>query len=218
MTKAEQIRLTNWRLRIVKAAIDEPRQVAHTCRRFGISRQAFYKWKKRYDAHGEAGLCDRPRAPKRSPRATAPEVVSKILYLRQHYHFGPGRIAAYLKRFHQVAIAASSVHRILGKHGMARLPANQKHRPHAKRWKRYEKAQPGHRLQIDVKFLERIPPPRESEASSPRETVETLREGAAGPSAANRCEVSGAHSWKPHSAVPVHGDRRLHAHSGTEDL
>lgn len=28
---------------------------------------------------------------------------------------------------------------------------------HHKRWKRYEKAQPGHRLQIDVKFLERTP-------------------------------------------------------------
>jgi transposase InsO family protein len=45
----------------------------------------------------------------------------------------------------------------LGRNGMARLPANQKHQPHAKRWKRYEKARPGHRLQVDVKFLERIP-------------------------------------------------------------
>ncbi len=40
---------------------------------------------------------------------------------------------------------------------MDRLPANQKHQPHRKHWKRYEKAQPGHRLQMDVKFLERIP-------------------------------------------------------------
>lgn len=40
---------------------------------------------------------------------------------------------------------------------MNRLPANQKHRPHGQRWRRYEKAQPGHRLQLDVKFLERIP-------------------------------------------------------------
>ena len=40
---------------------------------------------------------------------------------------------------------------------MSRLPANQKYRPHNKRWKRYEKPQPGHRLQMDVKFLERIP-------------------------------------------------------------
>src|SRR5688572_14353868 len=92
-----------------------------------------------------------------SPRATAREVVSKILYWRQHYHFGPGRIAAYLQRFHQIAIAVSSVHRLLTRHGMHRLPASQKHRPHGKRWQRYEKPQPGHRLQLDVKFLERIP-------------------------------------------------------------
>jgi transposase InsO family protein len=84
-------------------------------------------------------------------------VVGKILYLRQHYHFGPGKIADYLRRFHQVPIAGSSVHRILRRHGMNRLPANQKHRPHRQRWQRYEKPQPGHRLQMDVKFLERIP-------------------------------------------------------------
>jgi transposase InsO family protein len=84
-------------------------------------------------------------------------VIGKIVYLRQHYHFGPGRIADYLKRFHQIAIARSSVHRILIRHGMNRLPANQKHQPHGKRWQRYEKPQPGHRLQLDVKFLERIP-------------------------------------------------------------
>jgi hypothetical protein len=49
------------------------------------------------------------------------------------------------------------VHRVLQRHGMNRLPSSQKHRPHAKRWQRYEKPQPGHRLQMDVKFLERIP-------------------------------------------------------------
>ncbi len=32
-----------------------------------------------------------------------------------------------------------------------------KHRAHGKRWQRHEKPQPGHRLQVDVKFLERIP-------------------------------------------------------------
>ena len=102
-------------------------------------------------------MYDRARTPHRSPRSTPREVVSKILYLRQHDHFGPARIAAYLKRFHGLSVAPSSVHRILGRHGMSRLPANQKHRPHTKRWKRYEKAQPGLRLQVDVKFLERIP-------------------------------------------------------------
>ena len=156
MTKGEQARLMAWRLRVLQQAATE-RNVARVCRRFGISRKAFYKWKRRQAEHGDAGLCDRPRTPHRSPRATDREVVSKILYLRQHYHFGPARIAASLQRFHRIEIAGSAVHRILTRHGMNRLPANQKHQPHGKRWQRYEKAQPGHRLQLDVKFLERIP-------------------------------------------------------------
>src|SRR5262245_57352414 len=157
MTKAEQARLSSWRLKVMQRATAGARNVASTCRHSGISRKTFYKWKRRYAEHGDAGLCDRPRTPHRSPRATPKEVVSKILYLRQHYHFGAGKIADYLKRFHQLAVARSSVHRILGAHGMNRLPANQKHRPHKQRWQRYEKPQPGHRLQLDVKFLERIP-------------------------------------------------------------
>src|SRR4029079_10992683 len=156
MTKAEQSRLTAWRLRILEQAADDG-NVARVCRRFGISRKSFYKWKRRRAEYGDIGLCDRARTPVCSPRARAREVVSKILYLRQHYHFGAGRIAAYLSRFHQITIAVSSVHRILTRHGLPRLPANQKHRPHGKRWQRYEKPRPGHRLQMDVKFLERIP-------------------------------------------------------------
>jgi transposase len=156
MTNSEQRRLTNWRLKLLQAA-EEAGNVARTCRHFAISRKTFYKWRQRRHAYGDAGLADRNTAPHRSPRATPPDVVSKILYLRQHYHFGPGKIADYLKRFHSLSIACASVHRILRKHGMNRLPANQKYRRHAHRWTRYEKAQPGHRLQVDVKFLERIP-------------------------------------------------------------
>jgi transposase InsO family protein len=157
MTKSEQARVVAWRAKLLAAAGERDAERGLHCRHFGISRQAFYKWKKRYEAEGDAGLCDRSRAPRRSPRATAKEVVSKVLYLRQIYHFGPGKIADYLKRFHQTAIARSTVHRLLIRHGLNRLPANQKHRPHKKRWLRYEKPQPGLRLQIDVKFLERLP-------------------------------------------------------------
>jgi hypothetical protein len=54
-----------------------------------------------------------PRGLFRWPR----EVVSKILYLRQTCHFGPGKIADYVQRFHQQSLAVSSVHRILTRHG-----------------------------------------------------------------------------------------------------
>jgi transposase InsO family protein len=157
MTKAEQTRLWAWRCKVVTEGCARARNIARTCRHFGISRQAFYRWKRRFDADGEAGLWDRSTRPHRSPTAIPSEVISKVLYLRQHYHFGPGRIADYLQRFHQLVLAVSTVHRILVRHDLNRLPANQKHRAHAKRWQRYEKPQPGHRLQIDVKFLERIP-------------------------------------------------------------
>jgi transposase InsO family protein len=146
-----------WRFKVIQQAAERSRNIARTCRHFGISRQALYRWKRRFDAQGAVGLADRPSTPHRSPNATSREVISKILYLRQTYHFGPGKIADYLKRFHQQSLAVSSVHRILARHGLNRLPSNQKHRPHAKRWQRYEKPLPGHRLQVDVKFLERIP-------------------------------------------------------------
>ena len=156
MNKNEQNRVVAWRLKLLRQASDLPRGVAQTCRHFGLSRKTFYKWKARYKSHGEAGLCDRPRIPHESPHATPRAVVSKILYLRQRYHFGPGRTANYLKRFHHLAVARSTVHRILVRYGMNRLPANQKPRPTGRPWKRYEKPQPGHRVQVDVKFLERI--------------------------------------------------------------
>ena len=54
-------------------------------------------------------------------------------------------------------VSPSGVYKTLVRHGLNRLPRNQKHRSHVKRWQRYEKPQPGHRLQVDVKFLERIP-------------------------------------------------------------
>ena len=61
MTKAEQSRLTTWRLRVLRWARKGPHNVARTCRHFGISRKTFYKWKRRHDVHGDGGLCDRPR-------------------------------------------------------------------------------------------------------------------------------------------------------------
>ncbi|MFF3720418.1 DDE-type integrase/transposase/recombinase [Streptomyces prasinus] len=46
--------------------------------------------------------------------------------------------------------------RILNRLDMGRLPASQRYRRHDRRWKRYEKQLPGHRVQIDVKFIESL--------------------------------------------------------------
>lgn len=45
---------------------------------------------------------DRSSRPRTCPHQTDGEVVGKIVYLRQHYHFGPAKIAMYLARYHDV--------------------------------------------------------------------------------------------------------------------
>jgi transposase-like protein len=95
------------RLAIIRHAEEVIGNVALTCRYYGISRQCYYVWHRRYQAHGIERLRDRSKRPLVSPRATHVEVMGKILYLRQHYHFGPARIAMYLKRYHEVQISSS---------------------------------------------------------------------------------------------------------------
>jgi transposase InsO family protein len=80
-------------------------------------------------------------------------VVGKIIYLRQHDHFGPAKIAIYRQRYHDISISPSGVWRILKRLGLNRLPASQRHQRHDRRWRRYEKPLPGHRVQLDVKFI-----------------------------------------------------------------
>jgi transposase-like protein len=47
--------------------------VSLTCRYYGISRQCFYTWRRRYDAHGLDGPRDRSHRPQVSPNATRTE-------------------------------------------------------------------------------------------------------------------------------------------------
>jgi len=123
-------------------------------RYYGITRQSYYLWLRRYEQFGAEGLRDRSKRPLVNPNATKAAVVGKILYLRQHYHFGPAKIAMYLKRYHEVSVSPSGVWRILKRVDMNRLPTSQRYMRHRERWKRYEKPQPGHCVQLDVKFIE----------------------------------------------------------------
>jgi transposase InsO family protein len=153
MSTTAEDRLVKHRLGVLRHAEEVTGNVSMTCRYYGITRQSFYVWKRRYDELGEEGLKDRSRRPKTSPRATRVDVVGKILYLRQHYHFGPGKIAMYLKRYHDVTISQSGVWRILKRLDMSRLPASQRYKRLDRRYQRYEKQLPGHQVQIDVKFI-----------------------------------------------------------------
>jgi transposase len=154
LTDRELERRANRRLAVLRHVEEVSFNVAATCRYYGISRQCYYGWLRRYQADGLDGLKDRSSRPHHSPRVTQAEVIEKILWLRKHYHFGPAKIAMYLAGYHDVTISTSGVWRILKRLGMNRLPASQRYQRRTLRWKRYEKQRPGHQLQVDVKFIE----------------------------------------------------------------
>jgi hypothetical protein len=66
------------------------------------------------------------------------------------------------------------VWRILKRLELNRLPASQRHKRHDRRWKRYEKPLPGHRVQIDVTFIADMLTAADSR-SSKRLPVRSLR-------------------------------------------
>lgn len=79
-----------------------------TCRYYGVTREAYYAWLRRFEAEGVDGLRDRSKRPKNSPNSTHPDVVGKLIHLRQNYHFGPGKIQINLQ-YHDVEISKSGV-------------------------------------------------------------------------------------------------------------
>jgi transposase-like protein len=107
MTEREISRAAARRLAIIRHAQEVTGNVAHTCRDYGISRQLYYTWLRRYEQESIEGLRPRSRRPLTSPKATSGEVIGKIVYLRTTYHFGPEKISMYLKRYHDFQISRS---------------------------------------------------------------------------------------------------------------
>jgi transposase len=118
---------------------------------FNVAHSTFYRWKKAYDAEGEAGLRRKKPVARHHPRQVSPEVVEQIVNLRQTYHMGPQRIAWYIERYQGAKVSCASVYRTLRRQGLGRLPKNTSRR--AVHTHRYAKEVPGHHVQVDVKFL-----------------------------------------------------------------
>jgi transposase-like protein len=91
MTERELERRANRRLAVLRHVEEVSGNVAATCRYYGISRQCYYGWLRRYEADGLDGLKDRSSRPHHSPRVTQAEVIEKIVWLRKHYLFGRPR-------------------------------------------------------------------------------------------------------------------------------
>lgn len=95
-------------------------RVTDLCAELGISRQTFYKYRRRWQEEGPAGLVERSRAPKSSPRAISVEVEEEIVRLRKSLEVDNGAqmIAYHLERAGWPAPAVSTIHRVLVRRGL----------------------------------------------------------------------------------------------------
>ena len=127
------------------------RAAARAC---GVSVATAHRWWHRWLEASEQQRCsgawaaDRSSRPRRCPRLLAAEEQQRICEARQRTNLGPGRLAGLLGR------ARSTIHKVLARHGLSR-----RRRASRQTFKRYEWAQPGALLHMDVKRLARFDRP-----------------------------------------------------------
>ncbi|RZE74528.1 IS481 family transposase [Streptomyces albidoflavus] len=142
-------RLTVHGRRILVERVQSGRPVAHVAAEMGISRPTAHKWVHRWRAEGEAGLHNRPSRPHTTPHRTPAMGEARACRLRTDRKLGPARIGPIL------GLPASTVHRILTRHGINRLAWLD--RPTGRVIRRYERTRPGELVHVDIKKLGNIP-------------------------------------------------------------
>jgi transposase InsO family protein len=118
------------------------------CSELGVSRQTFYKYRRRWKVEGPTGLVERSRRPLSSPGQVGSEVEEAIVRLRKELAVDNGAqaIAWHLGR-DDIVVSASTVHRVLVRRGMI-TPQPEK-RPKSS-WRRFEWPRPNDAWQIDA--------------------------------------------------------------------
>jgi transposase InsO family protein len=122
--------------------------VAEVCRRHGISRASYYRYRERYRAEGADGLVERSRKPQGSPWQLDPGLERTICELRtRHPRWGARRIRAELARGGVGWLPAiSTIHQVLKRNYL--VAPRPPRRPRAR--KRFERESSNDLWQIDA--------------------------------------------------------------------
>jgi transposase InsO family protein len=96
-----------------------PLPVSTVCRELGISRQTFYKYRRRWLVEGPPGLVERSRRPHRSPGQMSAVLEDEIVRLRKALPLDNGAqtIAYHLARSGWSVPSVATIHRVLVRRG-----------------------------------------------------------------------------------------------------
>ena len=130
---------------LVRRVIDEGQRPMSVASDMGVSLSTVRKWVSRYRTEGLPGLQDRSSRPHRSPARTPAPLAEQIAVLRRQRRTG-SEIAI------TIGISKATVFRVLGHLGMNRLKSLEPAEP----VRRYERAEPGEMIHIDIKKLGRF--------------------------------------------------------------
>jgi transposase InsO family protein len=124
------------------------------CDELGMSRDTYYRLKRRFAEQGLDGLAPRSRRPHRSPRLLDAELEDEIVWLRKNLPLDNGAwsIRQELLRAHGAAPAESTIHRALVRRGMV---TPQPHKRPKSAVRRFEFARPRDCWQMDISEWER---------------------------------------------------------------
>jgi transposase-like protein len=112
-------------------------RVSELCAELEISRQTFYKYRRRWETEGPVGLVERSRRPHRSPRMISAALEDEIVRLRKQLPLDNGAqsIAYHLARSDWVVPSVATIHRALVRRG---LVVPQPHKRPRSSWRRFE--------------------------------------------------------------------------------
>ncbi len=127
--------------------------VSELCAGLGVSRETFYKYRRRYAAEGPAGLVERSRRPLLSPNQTSVEVEEAIIHWRKRLaendedHGAQSIVYRLVRDGWEQVPSVATVHRILVRNGHI---TPQPHKRPRSSWRRFVWPSPNGAWQIDA--------------------------------------------------------------------
>jgi putative transposase len=99
---------------------DEGQSISALAEIYEVSRNTVYKWLKRHESQGIAGLADSSRAPLHSPSKLSEEVIADIIAARQRWKWGPRKLRVKLAQAHPAMAwpAESTIAEVLKRAGL----------------------------------------------------------------------------------------------------